>query len=261
MKRASEALYIGTVVHRRMRPVTHKLRYSVFAVLFDCDRLEGLDRRNRLLSYNRFNLFSLYDRDHGDGTKLDNYLKRIATSAGKAGEVSRFVMLCYPRILGYVFNPLTVYFGLDANDRVRLVIYEVNNTFGERMSYVLPAEPDENGMIAQSCRKRLRVSPFNDDTGKYSFHASSPYEDLTVGVALRDETGPLLKAFFHGRRMDLRDGTLLAALARTGWMTAKVTVGIHYEAARLWFKGLRLRPRPARPETDITYINTTNESP
>ena len=61
--------------------------------------------------------------------------------------------------------------------------------------------------------------------------------------------------------MDLRDGTLLAALARTGWMTVKVTAGIHYEAARLWFKGLRLRPRPARPETDITYINTPNESP
>jgi len=260
MKRASEALYIGTVVHRRMRPVTHKLRYSVFAVLFDCNKLEDLDRRLRLLSYNRFNLFSLCDRDHGDGTKLEDYLKRVATSAGKAGEVSRFVMLCYPRILGYVFNPLTVYFGLDAYDRVRLVIYEVNNTFGERMSYVLPAEPDENGMIAQSCRKRLRVSPFNDDTGTYSFHASSPDEDLTVGVALRDETGPLLNAYFHGQRTELTDAGLLKALTRTGWMTVKVMAGIHYEAGKLWLKGLRLRPRPAKPETDISYINAPNES-
>lgn len=261
MKCASEALYIGAVVHRRMQPVTHKLRYSVFAVLFECDRLESLGQRLRLFSYNRFNLFSLYDRDHGDGTKLEGYLKRVATSAGKAGEVSRFVMLCYPRILGYVFNPLTVYFGLDANSRVRLVIYEVNNTFSERMSYVLPAEPDENGMIAQRCRKRLRVSPFNDDTGTYSFHVSSPDEGLVVGVALRDETGPLLNAYFRGRRTVLSDSTLLAALARTGWMTVKVIAGIHFEAARLWLKGLRLRPRPERPETDISYINAPNESP
>jgi DUF1365 family protein len=260
MKRASEALYIGTVVHRRVRPVTHKLRYSVFAVLFDCERLEGLDWRHRLLSYNRFNLVSLYDRDHGDGTPLEDYLKRIATSAGKAGEVSRFVMLCYPRILGYVFNPLTVYFGLNAEDRVRLVIYEVNNTFGERMTYVLPAEPDENGIIAQSCRKRLYVSPFNDNTGTYSFHASSPDADMTVGVALRDETGPLLNAYFHGQRKELSDGTLLKALARTGWMTVKVMAGIHYEAARLWLKGMRLRPRPARPATEIRYINAPKEN-
>ena len=260
MKRASDALYIGKVVHRRMRPVTHKLRYSVFSVLFDCDRLESLDQRLRLLSYNRFNLFSLYDRDHGDGTPLQTYLKRISESSERAGEVSRFVMLCYPRILGYVFNPLTVYFGLNAEDRIRLVIYEVNNTFGERMTYVLPAEPDENGIIAQSCRKRLCVSPFNDDTGTYSFHASSLDEAVTVGVALRDETGPLLIAYFHGQRTELSDGTLLKALARTGWMTVKVMAGIHYEAAKLWLKGMRLRPRPARPETEISYINAPKES-
>jgi DUF1365 family protein len=242
-----------------MRPVIHKLRYSVFTVLFDCDRLEALDRRLWLFSYNRFNLFSLYDRDHGDGTPIHSYLNAIAARTAGGGDIARFVMLCYPRILGYVFNPLTVYFGLDANDSVRLVIYEVNNTFGERMSYVLPAEPDENGIIAQSCRKRLYVSPFNDDTGTYSFHASSPGEELTVGVALKDEAGPLLNAYFSGQRRELGDGTLLKAIARTGWMTVKVMAGIHYEAAKLWLKGLRLRPRPTKPATSISFIDVPRQ--
>jgi DUF1365 family protein len=259
MKPATEALYRGTVVHARVRPRAHALRYRVFAILFDCDRLQALDRRLRLFSYNRFNLFSLHDSDHGDGTPLPEYLRRVASDAGQAAEISRFVMLCYPRILGYVFNPLTVYFGLDADDRIRTVIYEVNNTFGERKTYVLPAEADANGLIAQSCRKRFYVSPFNSVDGNYSFRITPLDDDLTVGVALRDADGPLLRAHFRGRRSQLSDGTLLRALAGTGWMTVKVMAGIHYEAAKLWFKGLRLVRRPPAPENPITFINAPEE--
>ena len=259
MNQASEALYIGTVVHRRLRPLTHKLRYRVFTVLFDCDRLEALDQRLRLFSYNRFNLFSLYDRDHGDGTPIRNYLGAIADRVTGGGDIARFVMLCYPRILGYVFNPLTVYFGLDADNRVRLVIYEVNNTFGGRQSYVLPAEPDKDGLIVQGCRKRLYVSPFNSGEGTYIFHATPLDDDLTVGVALKDDAGPLMKAYFRGRRTALTDANLLRATRRTGWMTLKVMAGIHYEAAKLWLKGLQPVPRPAKPDTAISIIGAPRE--
>ncbi len=168
-------------------------------------------------------------------------------------------MLCYPRILGYVFNPLTVYFGLDAEDRVRLVIYEVNNTFGGRKSYVLPAEPDKNGLIVQGCRKRLYVSPFNTGDGTYLFHATPLDDDLTVGVALKDDAGPLLKAYFRGRRTALTDANLLRAIRRTGWMTLKVMAGIHYEAAKLWLKGLRTVPRSAKPDNSISFIDVPRE--
>ena len=162
-------------------------------------------------------------------------------------------MLCYPRILGYAFNPLTVYFGLDGNGAVRLVIYEVNNTFGERMTYALSAGPARGGVLSQSCRKQLYVSPFNSDKGDYSFHLTAPGEDLTLGVALRDGDGPLLKAYFHGHREPLSDSMLLKAMARTGWMTVKVIAGIHLEAARLWLKGLKLVRRPAPPSNPISY--------
>ncbi len=259
MTRMCEALYLGKVVHKRLRPQTHALRYTVFAVLFDCDRLDALERRLRLFSYNRFNLFSLYDRDHGDGAALRSYLREVAAEVVHSGEIKQFLMLCYPRILGYAFNPVTVYFGLDANGRVQVVIYEVNNTFGERKSYVLPAEPNAAGLIEQRCRKRLYVSPFNADEGTYSFHVTPLGDDFTLGVALRDESGPLLKAHFRGQRADLTDKGLLFALARTGWMTAKVTAGIHYEAAKLWLKGLQLVPRPAPPGSPVAFMEFPKE--
>ncbi|CTQ53374.1 hypothetical protein LP7551_01896 [Roseibium album] len=253
---SANALYSGTVAHKRMRPVSHSLRYRVFALLFDCRTLETLGGKLRLFSYNRFNLFSLYDRDHGDGTPIRAYLEALATGTPHGRDVCRFEMLCYPRILGYAFNPLTVYYGLDFEGHIRLVVYEVNNTFGQRKTYVLPVSADSNReVIAQRCAKELYVSPFNAVTGTYSFHLTPPGTNLTVGVALQDEDGPLLKAHFRGERQTLNDAALLRELTRTGWMTLKVTLGIHYEAARLWLKGLPLKSRPPAPKTPITFVD------
>ncbi|PTW54330.1 hypothetical protein C8N35_11411 [Breoghania corrubedonensis] len=256
----TEALYSGTVVHTRLRPCSHTLRYKVFALLFDCDELAGLTRRLRLFSHNRFNLFSFYDRDHGDGTPIRSYLQGLAAQSGHGQNIRRFVMLCYPRILGYAFNPLTVYFGLDTEERARLVVYEVNNTFGQRKTYVIPVADDERGLIFQSCRKEFYVSPFNPVEGTYSFRVTPPGEALTVGVALKNTSGPVLKTHFRAKRNALSDRNLLRALGRTGWMTAKVMIAIHYEAARLWLKGLRLAPRPPAPDTPVTFAKSPRES-
>ena len=256
----SEALYFGTVVHKRLSPIQHALRYTVFSCLFDCDRLDDLHGRLKLFSYNRFNLLSLHDRDHTDGKDLKTYLREIAAGSGYDGKISRFMMLSYPRVLGYAFNPLTVYFGLDGEDAVCLTIYEVRNTFGSRRTYVLPAEPNGDGLLFQSCRKRLYVSPFNPVEGSYSFHARAPGRDITVGVAYRNQSGPILKAHFKGRRHPMTDATLLRALTRTGWMTVKVILAIHYEALKLWLKGLRPTKRPRAPERPITFIKTPKEN-
>ncbi|NVK35171.1 MAG: DUF1365 family protein [Rhodobacteraceae bacterium] len=250
-----DAVYNGTVFHTRMRPVEHKLRYRVFALMLDCNALEDVAERLKLFSFNRFNLFSLYDRDFGDGTSIRAYLKALSKATPNGRDVTSFSMLCYPRILGYAFNPLTVYYGLDDAGRVRLVVYEVSNTFGQRKTYVLPVEGEGEGVIAQQCAKEFYVSPFNEVAGTYSFHLTQPGEALTVGVALRDDDGPLMKAHFTAKRAPLTDGALLRALAATGWMTLKVTLGIHYEAARLWFKGLRLVPRPPAPKNPITFVD------
>lgn len=253
MTSVREGLYPGRVSHTRLRPVLHRLSYSVFAVLFDCGKLDALQRRLKVFSRNRFNLFGLYDKDHGDGSPLEEYARELVAGTPEGERAVRFMMLCYPRILGYTFNPLTVYYGLDSQDEVCVVIYEVNNTFGERKTYVLPASRPESGVIAQSCAKELYVSPFNTPSGTYQFHLTPPEEGLTVGVALRDEAGPLLKAYFRGQRQELTDAALVKALACTGWMTVKVFAAIHFEAAKLWLKGLRLKPRPPAPEAPVSY--------
>lgn len=260
MTAPQEGLYHGTVVHTRIRPVRHTLRYRVFAVLFDCDRIDALHQRLRLFSRNRFNLFSLHDRDHGDGTRIESYLRGLAERAGMATTVERFMMLCYPRILGYAFNPLTVYYGFDADGHVRVTIYEVNNTFGQRQTYVLPAAPTrEDGLIVQSCGKELHVSPFNAPGGTYAFHVTPPGEELVVGVSLRRADGPVMKAYFRGEREPLTDAALLRGLGLTGWMTVNVIVGIHWEALKLRLKGLRFEPRPAAPARSIRFFGTSEK--
>lgn len=255
----SEGLYIGTVVHKRLRPIEHGLSYRVFSCLFDCSRLDALDERMRLFSYNRFNLFSLFDRDHTNGDGLQEYLERIAKKSGHGGSIKRFMMLCYPRVLGYVFNPLTVYYGLDADDEIRLIIYEVRNTFGGKQTYVIPAAPKDGSTIFQRCRKRFYVSPYNNADGLYSFHATLPAEEVTLGVALTADGGPILKAHFRGKRVPFNDKNLLKAAASTGWLTVKVIAAIHYEALKLWLKGMRFVPKPAAADASITYLPTPHE--
>jgi uncharacterized protein len=139
-KMPETCLYRGEVVHRRLNPLRHELRYRVFNLFADVDRLEETASRLRLFSYNRFNLFGINDRNHGpgDGTPVRDHAWKLARSADGGDAVTRIFMFCYPSVLGYVFNPLTVYYGFDAQDRLRLMIYEVNNTFGGRHSYVVP---------------------------------------------------------------------------------------------------------------------------
>jgi len=250
----SNAIYKGTVTHKRLRPVKHGLSYGVFNILVDCDQIDDVAAKLRFFSHNKTNLVSLFDKDYGDSKDLLPYLKNLALEAVPETQIARFKMLTYPRIFGYAFNPITVYFGLDAEQNTKLMIYEVNNTFGQRHTYVIPAEEREDGMIWQNCDKQFYVSPFNDVSGNYTFHVTPIAKKLTVGVALRDDDGPLLNAFFAGQKHELTDGQLVKAILSTGWMTAKVMLGIHWEALKLWLKGLKLKPRPDAPKRAVVIV-------
>ena len=247
-------LYDGEVVHRRIAPKVHSLRYRMFSLLVDPADLDAAARHTRLFSIGRFNLVSLYPSDFGDGDDLMAHLRQTADGLPEGRAVTQFQMLCYPRVLGYVFNPLTVYFGLDDAGAVRIMLYEVSNTFGQRKTYAVPVEDPGEGTISQSCNKSLYVSPFNDVSGQYSFRASQPGgEELTLGVALRTDEGPTLKAYFRGERKALSDRALTAAVLRSGFLTLKVTAAIHWEALKLWAKGLRLQPRPLQSGAAVDY--------
>ena len=248
---AAASLMIGPVMHARMKPVAHRFSYEVFSLLLDLDRLDEADRASRLFAVNRFNLVSFRESDHGprDGSSLRRHVDRLLEPTGIDLSGGRVLLLCYPRILGSVFNPLSVYFAYAASGELAAAIYEVRNTFGEHHTYVAPVAPGEFGPagLRQERAKQFYVSPFNDLAMSYRFRLRPPTDDVAVRILECDQDGPLLAATFHGRRETLTTATLLAALRRYPLLTLKVVAGIHWEALRLWIKGMRLVPRPPPP--------------
>jgi DUF1365 family protein len=246
------AIYRGEVVHARVHPVSHKLRYSVFTLALDVAGLKKTAANLGLFSLDGFNLFSLSQRQHGyrDERSIADFVADQVRAEGLEGQVVRTVMLFYPRIFGFAFNPLTVYFCLDENDAPLLMIYEVRNTFGEDLTYVLPAGPEHAGVWSHATAKAFYVSPFNNVEGDYTFHVRPPQDELTVGVALTKDR-PILRTHFRGRRSKLSDTALFKMFLAYPAMTAKVVAGIHWEALKLWRKGLSLKDRPPAPETRI----------
>lgn len=269
------AIYRGTVIHKRLRPVPHALRYSVFTLWLDLDRLDEVAAKCRWFSCNRFNLIAFYDADHGPGdlgpaNTAADHVRQLCADADVLGAQDKRPLcvqaLCYPRVLGYVFNPLTVYLASDPSTGApRAMVYEVNNTFGDRRSYVIPLSGDDvsagnsadtdhsdGSPWTHGCAKQLFVSPFNRVEGSYRFHVLLPGERCVVGILHSNADGPLLKAFFAGDRHTLNDTGLLATLIRYPLMTLKVMGAIHVEALRLWWKGLKLNKRPRGPRFAVS---------
>ncbi len=256
MTGVASRLYHGRVVHQRLKPRRHRLVYRVFCLLLALDEVPHLAGRLRLLSHNGPNLFSFYDRDHGsgDGLPLRDWVENQCARAGVDIGGGSIQVLCYPRILGYVFNPLSVYFCRSADGCLRAILYEVHNTFGERHAYLIPVADDGEPWIRQSCDKRFYVSPFIAMDATYDFHVAPPAERVAIVIAERDTEGPLLTASFQGRAAALTDRRLLFDFFRYPLMTLKVIAGIHWEAVKLWRKRVPLHDRPSPPADPVTVV-------
>ncbi len=242
------AIYQGAVVHSRLRPKQHRLRYRVFSLLLDLDELPTLDRSVRWFGHNRRALVAFHDRDHGpaDGTPLRPWVGARLRDAGIDWDDGPVRLLCYPRILGYVFNPLSVYFCYRRDGTLAATLHEVRNTFGERHTYVIPVRTNgRTGTVRQRCDKRFYVSPFIGMDAGYTFSIRPPGDEVSLAIRVGDSDGPILAAAFRGRHRPLTSAMLARTLARHPLMTFKVFAGIHWEALRLWLKGIR--PLPHRP--------------
>ncbi|HJW41072.1 MAG TPA: DUF1365 domain-containing protein [Rhizomicrobium sp.] len=236
----ASAIYEGWVMHRRLTPRRHAFKYRVFSLLLDLDELEGLSRSLHLFGWNRAAIASFQDRDHGDGGSLRNWLDRQLAAAGIVADGPRRV-LCYPRLFGYVFNPLTLWFCHRADGALAAVIYEVHNTYGERHTYVLRAGNDDS-IVRQACNKAFYVSPFLSMDCRYHFKIRPPGEDVLIAINEEEVGRPILTATFHGKRKALTDANLLRMLLRHPLMTLKVVAAIHVEAVRLMWKGVARHP-------------------
>lgn len=256
MSAQASCLYVGTVMHRRLAPFTHRFAYRVFSMLIDLDELPALDRSLRLFSHNRANLLSFHDRDHGprDGSGLKPWIAAIAAQHGVRYSLGHVSLLCFPRMFGYVFNPLSIFFCYDQAGTLRNILYDVRNTFGDKHGYFIDVAPRNDGLIVQSCAKSFHVSPFLPIEGSYRFRLTEPGERLSILIRQQGPDGSTLVATQTGRREALTNRTIAANLLRHPLMTLKVIGAIHFEALRLWLKGATFHRRPTPPATPITFV-------
>lgn len=250
----SSGLYLGDVTHRRLRPREHRLSYKIWSLLLDLDELASLDARLRLFSVDRFNLVSFYRKDRGDGSGRDlrQQVEEAMRGAGLHPDGGAIRLLTMPRILGYAFNPLSVFFCFRRDGEIAAILWEVDNTFGERHGYLLPARRDGDGLVRQRCGKDFHVSPFMDMNLTYDFAVRPPDEKFSLVIDVSDGEGLLLSARHLARRAELGDVALLRQFLKIPLMTMKVVAGIHWEALKLWLKGVRLRRRPEPPRQAVS---------
>ncbi len=258
---STSAIYTGHVAHRRLRPRTHAFRYRAYWLLLDLDDVPSLSQRLRLFSHNRWNVFSFHEADHGhvEKSNLREHLDAELRQAGVELGGGAIRILCMPRVLGFVFNPLSVHFCYDAEGDLRALVYEVHNTFHERHSYLIamPRSADQvshPAIVDQACAKRFYVSPFMTMAMNYRFKVRPPADDISVVICGDDADGPLIVASLAGTKRPLTDAMLLRQFLTLPLITIKVVAAIHWEALRLWLKGIRLVPRPAPPANAVTIV-------
>jgi len=251
------AIYAGTVGHRRLKPKRHQLRYSCYWLLIDLDELAQLSEGLWLFSHNRWNIFSLCNRDHGaqTGQALRDYVETELAAAGLGCPGGAIRLLTMPRLFGFAFNPLSVLFCYDAQGTLKATLYEVRNTFGERHSYLIPVVATSSGPIVQTCRKTFFVSPFMDMDLVYEFRLNPPGAALSLAIGASNADGKVLDAWLGATRQPLTDGALARLLFNHPLVTLKVIAAIHYEALWLLLKGIRPRPRPRPPSKRVTIVD------
>jgi DUF1365 family protein len=249
------ALYPSRVMHRRLIAPLYRFVYRVFYILWDIDRIDEAVAPMRLLSRNRFNVLAIHDRDHGSGEPggLRTWAETLLAGAGITLEGGRIRLLAFPRLFGYAFNPISLWYCEHRDGSLRAVIAEVRNTFGEKHCYLLAS--DGRPMPYQQVHEKdkcFHVSPFFDLLGRYRFTLADPGERLRVLIHETRDGVPILDATLAGERVLLTDRAIAGQVLRMPLMTLKVVAGIHWEALKIWLRGGRFHGKPAAPEHEVS---------
>ena len=245
-------IYTGKVIHKRFKPKEHYFKYNVFSLLIDLNELEEINKYIKFFSYNKFNIISFYDKDHGDrdGSSIKLWVKKNLKSIGIMTEDISIKLLCYPRIFGYVFNPLSTYFIYNKHSELISIFYEVKNTFGEQHTYIFKAQNEK--IVQNKCKKKFYVSPFIEMDCEYHFKTLNPREQLSVVINQNDKDGKLLFASQDGISKDFNNKNLILSYLTHPLMTFKIIGAIHYEAFKLWAKRIKLIAKKIKLKNNIT---------
>ena len=249
----NSCIYNGVVTHTRFKPVKHFLKYKTFSFYLDLDEIKKLDNDNPIFSYNRFNIFSFYDKDHGDrdGKPLKIWVLDNLKKFNINENINKIKLLCYPRIFGYVFNPLSVFYCYEDNS-LKAIFYEVKNTFNEQHTYIFKVKDNK---IEQKCKKKFYVSPFMDMDTYYNFKLLNPNEKLSISIKQTDKEDVVLTAVQTGIRKEFTFKQLIINFFRYPLMSIKIISAIHFEALLLWKKGAIYRKRDKKIKNNLSYEN------
>lgn len=240
------SLYQGQTVHERYQPFEHRFQYPILSILIDLDQLETAGRQSNLFSFEGFNLFSFYQKDHGsrDGSNLSSWARSTLQSGGVT-DITRIRLLCFPRVLGYVFNPISIYFAENNDGELTGLIYQVHNTFGDDHAYVVATRGET--VEHHDADKVFHVSPFFDVAGQYAFTLRPPEDKFQMSIRKIRENGPDLLATMSLKASSFTSGNIIKSFLRLPFSTLQAITGIHFQAVRLWLKGARYHPRPEPP--------------
>ena len=251
----TSSIYNGTVIHKIFKTKIHFFKYKVFSLLIDLSELDILDKKINFFSYNKFNLISFFDKDHGerDGSSLIKWVKKNLRDNQINSENIRIKLLCYPRILGYVFNPLSVFYVYNNDEKLISILYEVKNTFGEQHTYIFKVE--NNNLLQHNCVKKFHVSPFIEMDCNYFFRILKPAEKISVIIDQYQSNEKILYASQDGKRTNLTSSELMKSYLKHPLMTFKIISAIHFEAFKLWAKGIKFIKKKFKIKNNITFEN------
>jgi DUF1365 family protein len=252
----NSAIYNGKVIHKRFKPKVHYFKYKVFSLLIDLSELEILDKKVNFFSYNKFNLISFYEKDHGDrdGSSLTSWVKKNLEKNNIQAKDIKIKILCYPRIFGFVFNPLSVFYIYNLQDQLISILYEVKNTFGEQHTYIFKVTKDAN-LVQNNCSKKFHVSPFIEMNCNYFFRLLKPGNKISVIIDQYDNEDQILYASQDGTRSDFNTQHLIKSYLKHPIMTFKIILAIHFEAFKLWAKGIKFIKKKIKIKNNITIEN------
>ena len=251
-------LYRCRVMHRRPGPPRYRFNYRSFYLLLDIDAIDRACAASPLLSRNRFNVLSFYDAEHGAhdaSVSLRTWLEALLADYAIDLAGGRVQLLSMPRVFGYGFHPISVFYCEHADESLRAIVVEVHNTFGEHHFYVL----HEHGApmswrAAQHKAKAFHVSPFFDRSGGYRFHFAEPGARLGMGIRLFEDDGerPRITTTLTGERQALTTANILKAVCNVPFMTIKVVVAIHWQAFKLWLRGAVFHRKPEQKRENVS---------